>query len=94
MMFNQYFIQFFRNGIFLQTIERLKPHTSSRVTQSEGDMEDIYTLIPFLDKERSFFLAPVQTFLFLRSKPVTHYLRTSQCVKSGLSLTSLAKQQQ
>lgn len=40
--------------IFLQAREQLKPHMNSRVIQSEGDMEDIYTLIPFPDKERSF----------------------------------------
>lgn len=39
-------------NIFEEAIEQLKPHMNSRVIQSEGDMEDIYTLIPFPDKER------------------------------------------
>lgn len=53
--------------IFLQAIEQLKPHMNSRVIQSEGDMEDIYTLIPFPDKER------YQFKLFLKGTPVSHF---------------------
>lgn len=58
--------------IFLQAIEQLKPHMNSRVIQSEGDMEDIYTLIPFPDKERSFFYK-YQFKLVLKSTPVSRF---------------------
>lgn len=51
--------------IFLQAIEQLKPHMNSRVIQSEGDMEDIYTLIPFPDKERYQFKRQCHVFLEL-----------------------------
>lgn len=60
--------------IFLQAIEQLKPHMNSRVIQYEGDMEDIYTLIPFPDKERSFFFFYKYQFkLFLKSTPVSGF---------------------
>lgn len=53
-------------NIFKEVIEQLKPYMSSRVMKSEGDMEYIYTELPFPDKERIYAIKAFSSI------PVSH----------------------